>query len=275
MTEYLRPQENFRPPSKNVGHIIQRIVKWYFNPVYIGLENLDKNKPSLYVSNHTLLGLTDGPLYMAKLYHTKGIYLRPLVDKMQRNIPVWRKLMTDFGGVIASKKNCQILMNQKQHILVFPGGTNEAFKNEGEEYKLIWKQRFGFVKIAIENQYPIIPIAGLGGDEIYDIVLDKHHIMDSFLGKWLKSSGFAKKYLKGGENIPPLVKGFHGTFLPKPKKIYYHFGKPIETAQYNGEASKETLKTVRTQVELAIYKGILEMAKLREQHRLERKNRKK
>ncbi len=268
MTKYLRPKDKYRIPNEKTGEVIHRIVKWYFKPEYIGLENLDYNKPALYVSNHTLLGLTDGPLYMAKLLHKKDIYLRPLVDKMQRHIPIWRKLMTDFGGVIATKENCKKLMKQKQHILVFPGGTNEAFKNEGEEYQLIWKERYGFVKMAIENNYPIIPIAGLGGDELYDIILDKEDIMNSFVGKLLKDSGIANKYLKGGENIPPIVAGLGGTFIPKPKRIYYNFGNSIDTSQYNDEVTDEILEKIRLEVELEIYRGIVKMIEYRQKHGL-------
>ncbi|MCT4580176.1 MAG: acyltransferase family protein [Flavobacteriales bacterium] len=268
MTKYLRPKDTYRIPNEKTGEVIHKIVKWYFKPEYIGLENLAHDQPALYVSNHTLLGLTDGPLYMAKLLHKKEIYLRPLVDKMQRHIPIWRKLMSDFGGVIATKENCKELMQQKQHILVFPGGTNEAFKNDGEEYQLIWKERYGFVKMAIENNYPIIPIAGLGGDELYDIVLDKEDIMNSFVGKLLKDSGIAKKYLKGGENIPPIVAGLGGTFLPKPKRIYYNFGKAINTSQYHQKVTDDILEKIRIEVELEIYKGIVKMIEYRQKHGL-------
>lgn len=268
MSKYLRPKDKYTIPHEKAGEVIHKIVKWYFKPEYIGLENLDVNRPALYVSNHTLLGLTDGPLYMAKLLHKKDIYLRPLVDKMQRHIPVWRRLMTDFGGVVATKDNCKKLMEQKQHILVFPGGTNEAFKNGGEEYQLIWKERYGFVKMAIENNYPIIPIAGLGGDDLYDIVLDKEDIMNSFIGKLLKDTGLANKYLKGGENIPPIVAGLGGTFLPKPKRIYYNFGKAIDTSQYDGTVSEDILEKIRLEVELEIYKGFVEMIEFRQKHGL-------
>lgn len=266
MTKYLRPRKNYSTPNEKTGEVIQRIVNWYFHPEYIGLENLSQDAPGLYVSNHTLLGLTDGPLYMAKLLYKKDIYLRPLVDKMQRHIPIWRKLMTDFGGIIATKANCRKLMEQKQHILVFPGGTNEAFKKEGEAYQLIWKKRYGFVQLAVENGYPIIPISGLGGDELYDIIWDKEDIMNSFIGRFLKSTGIAKKYLKDGENIPPLVAGLGGSILPKPKKIYYHFGKPISTKEYNGVVNDDILEKIRLEVELAIYKGILEMVEYRKSH---------
>jgi hypothetical protein len=87
--------------------------------------------------------------------------------------------------------------------------------------------------------------------------------MNSFIGKLLKNTGIAKKYLKGGENIPPIVAGLGGTFLPKPKKIYYHFGKPISTKEYKGLVTDDILEKIRLEVELAIYKGILEMIEYR------------
>lgn len=263
MSHFLSAKDPFTPPSKIEGDIVETILEWYFRPKYFGLENLKSNEGALYVSNHTLLGITDGPMYISKLYKEKDIYIRPLVDKMQKDIPIWRKLIQHYGGVIANKKNCEELMKQNQHILVFPGGTNEAFKNDGQEYQLIWKKRYGFVKMAIQNGYRIIPIAGLGGDEIYDILVDKKDIMDSFIGKWIKNNEFANKYLKGGENIPPIIRGLGGSILPKPKRIYYNFGVPIETKQYNGDCNEQILELIRLKVELSIYKGIHQMNEYR------------
>ena len=138
MSEYLKATEFFELPPEKTMDFISKIVNWYFKPQYLGLENLAKNKHGLYVSNHTLLGLTDGPLYMPMLWKEKNIYLRPLVDKMQKDLPLWRSIVTDIGGVNGSKENCERLMEFKQHILVFPGGTNEISKIKGEEYKLKW-----------------------------------------------------------------------------------------------------------------------------------------
>lgn len=269
MSDYLKANEFFELPPEKTMDFIAKIVNWYFKPKYLGLENLAKNKPSLYVSNHTLLGLTDGPLYMPMLMKEKDIYLRPLADKMQKNLPLWRSIVTDIGAVEGSRENCDRLMQFKQHILVFPGGTNEILKIKGEEYKLKWQERFGFVKLAIENKYPIIPISSLGGDEIYDIIFDKKEIMESKLGTWLKDTGIADKYLRGGSIIPPILKGVGPTLIPKPQPIFYAFGKPIETKQYKGDSSKENLKEVRDLVEKTIYAGIKELTTLRDDNKEE------
>jgi len=265
MSDYLKPNEFFQTPPKKTVDFLAKIVNWYFQPHIIGLENISKKQFGLYVSNHTLLGLTDGPLYIPRLIDDKEIYLRPLVDRMQKEIPLWRSIVTDYGAVEGSRANCERLMAFKQHILVFPGGTNEICKVKGEEYKLQWQERFGFVKMAIENNYPIIPISSLGGDEIYNIIFDKKDIMESKLGSWLKDTGIADKYLKGGSIIPPIIRGVGPTLIPKPQPIFYAFGKPIDTSKYNGEATAKNLKEVRDNAEKAIYKGMKKLVKLREE----------
>ncbi len=40
------------------------------------------------------------------------------------------------------------VMQQGYSILVFPGGGREVLKRKGEAYQLIWKQRYGFLKLA-------------------------------------------------------------------------------------------------------------------------------
>ena len=42
--------------------------------------------------------------------------------------------------------------------------------NTREKYQLIWKERLGFAKLAIEYGYPIIPFAAVGAGDAYDIV---------------------------------------------------------------------------------------------------------
>ena len=102
MSKYLNTNDNYSPPPKNIIHFLAGFARLYFQPEYLGLSNLSENKPAIYVSNHTLLGLTDGPLYIPKIYEEKNIYLRVLVDNMHLSLPIWRSIMTDLGAVTAS-----------------------------------------------------------------------------------------------------------------------------------------------------------------------------
>ena len=50
-------------------------------------------------------------------------------------------------------------------MLVFPGSGREVTKRKGEAYKVIWKERTGFARMAIEHGYPITPFASVGPEE--------------------------------------------------------------------------------------------------------------
>jgi 1-acyl-sn-glycerol-3-phosphate acyltransferase len=202
-------------------------------------------------------------LYISKVYEDKNIYLRVLVDNMHKSIPLWRSIMTDLGAVTGSREHATELMENKQHILVFPGGANEVCKTKDMTYKLDWKERYGFVKMAIDNEYPISPIASLGGDELFDILADKDDLKDSKFGGWLKDKGILDKYFKGGDIIPPFVKGIGPTLFPKPKRIYYKFCEPIPTKQLKKNSSQKNLKAIRKLVEASIYDGLDELRELR------------
>jgi 1-acyl-sn-glycerol-3-phosphate acyltransferase len=263
MSDYLETNDKFAPPPKDIIKFIAKFATWYFDPQFVGMDKLNKDHPALYVSNHTLLGITDGPLYIPKIYEDKNIYMRVMVDNLHKSVPLWRSVLTDLGAVTGSREHATKLMNHKQHILVFPGGANEVCKTKDTAYKLDWKERYGFVRMAIENNYPIAPIASLGGDDLFDIIADKDDLKGSMLGGWLKDNGILDKYFKGGENIPPLVKGIGPTLIPKPKRIYYKFCQPIPTAQLKQDSSDKNLKAIRKLVEASIYEGLDELRALR------------
>lgn len=263
----LEPASRFTPPPLKSVKAANRLARFYFNPQFQGLENVDPLKPALYVCNHTLYGMLDGPLLYEKLYEDKGIVLRALGDHFHYKIPVWGKLLTRGGSVEGTRENCSRLMEQGEHILVYPGGGREVAKRKGEQYKLTWKTRTGFAHMAMKYQYPIIPIAALGADDALDIVADAYDFMQNPLGRWLLKHD-KHNTLRKGEIIMPLCKGVGPTILPRPEKFYFSIGKPIDTTVYLGmENDKEMQWQLRYKAMQAI-EG--ELSKLREVRKRDR-----
>jgi len=56
-------------------------------------------------------------------------------------------------------------MGERATVLVFPGGAPEVNKRRGEKYQLMWKERIGFARLAIQYSYPIVPFAAVGAEE--------------------------------------------------------------------------------------------------------------
>lgn len=239
-------------------------LRWYFAPEYLHLERVDPRRPTLFVGNHSVYGVLDVLLFADGLYRERGVVLRSLADRNHFKVPVWREFVAQTGAVLGTRANCAALMRRGEHILVFPGGAREAFKHKGEAYQLIWKERFGFVQLAIEHGYTITPYATAGAEEAFDVLLDSSDYMNTPLGRYLERTGIADRYLRGGDEFPPLVRGLGLSALPRPEKMYFSIGRPIGMARYQGqEDDPEVLRRVRSRVARSVEQLIAELRVLR------------
>ena len=257
---------SFSPASKTFVRTFMAPFKFYFDPQFYGLDELDVSRPAVYVSNHTVLGVLDGFPFASELYLRKGIMLRALADSNHFKIPVWREVISkNFGVVEASRKNCALLMQQGESMAVYPGGTREICKKKGEEYILKWQDRKGFVRMAMEYGYDIIPVAAVGAEEAFTIIRDANDILNSPLGKFLKFIGVAEAYFKNGELMPPVVRGIGNTILPRPAKLYFSFGKRISTAKLKSKfEDAETQNIIKKKVEDSLHKQFTELFEIRD-----------
>jgi 1-acyl-sn-glycerol-3-phosphate acyltransferase len=127
-------------------------------------------------------------------------------------------------------------------------------KNKGEEYRLVWKNRTGFARMALEQGYDIIPFAAVGADDTYRIRYDANDFNASRVGRLLRRSGITDRYLRGGDAFAPLATGLAGTPLPRPERFYFAFGERISLAPLQARAGETEVQwQVREQVANRIY----------------------
>ncbi len=232
--------------------IINAVQRRLFDYEFLGLEHLDKRKPSLLVGNHSIFAY-DVAFLLVELKLQKDIQLRALGDRIHDKIPYWRDLLENYGVVPATPENCTRLMAAKEHILVFPGGAREALKGRGEEHRLFWKKRTGFARMAVANKYPITPFFVYGADLGYDILWDYSRMKKNrILAPLFKKQSRLNALLRDGELFPPLAVGRYNTLLPKKTPMIFKFGKPISTRKYKGATDPDTLWEVRERVEDAV-----------------------
>lgn len=254
----------FQPPS--VAQIRRQLAfqRFWFQPQYYGMEHLDINRPALYVGNHTIYGVFDAPLMLLGAYEQKGIFFRSLGDHFHFKVPGWREALIKAGAVPGTPENCSTLMNDGQHIIVFPGGAREVMKNRGEEYTLVWKRRTGFARMAMQHGYDIIPFTAIGADDIYKIRYDSQSFQQSLLGKLATQTGVMDTLFRGGDTMGPIVSGIAGTSMPRPEKMYFMFGERIPTKHLQERFNDKGAQwQVRHQVEAAIYRQMDELFAIR------------
>ena len=239
---------NFKPVPKQVARTFMKPITTLLQTECHGLENVPPggdgssssrtSQASLFVMNHSLMGLEMAP-FVNTLYQEKDIFVRGLADHFHFASPHGHVLREVFGAVDGTRENVDILMSHNQNVLVYPGGGHEILKHSSvPKCKLLWKERLGFARMAIKYGYPIIPCAAVGTEDMLDIMCD---IPIDFIRKDLSL---------------PVV-----SFNPKKlQNIYFWFGTPISTTQYNGDYTNDTYaKQVRDQVKSAVELGIQQM----------------
>jgi 1-acyl-sn-glycerol-3-phosphate acyltransferase len=230
--------------------LLLRPLQFITRPVSYGLENIPRRQPCLFVGNHTLFSL-DVPILVAELYTKRGIVTRSLGDHVHFKIPFWRALLTRFGVIDGTRENCARLMAAGESVLVFPGGAREVFKHKGEKYQLLWGERLGFARMAIQYRYPIVPFAAVGVEDAWDIVLEGDAWLPNAARPLLARLGIRT------DTFIPFVKGIGPTPLPRPERLYFSFARPIETLPYKGRhTDTAACAAVRDRTKRAIETGI-------------------
>jgi 1-acyl-sn-glycerol-3-phosphate acyltransferase len=148
-------------------------------------------------------------------------------------VPFLRKLAAASGVVDGTPENVDTLLEGDQLVLVLPGGLREAMKPSALRYRLLWGRRYGFVRAALRNQAPIVPLACVGADEMFE----------------LAGNAFARgKRLLGRFAVPlPLPVWSH--VVPWLRPLTYRFGEPIQPELLAGETEEHATRRIRREVE--------------------------
>ena len=112
-----------------------------------------------------------------------------------------------------TRDNVRALMRDRQTILVFPGGSREVNKRRGQQYQLLWRERVGFARLAIEHGYPIVPFAAVGVDDMLDVIIDQNTPIYGQLAR-----GYEKLM---GFPVPPIVRGIGPTPIPRLRSLVF------------------------------------------------------
>src|SRR4051812_8602576 len=132
-----------------------------------GMEHLPAGR-GLIVANHAFGW--DVVFAMAAVWREQRRPVWVLGEHLWWKVPFVRRLAAGIGTVDGTPENVDRLLAQDQLVMVLPGGLREAVKPRELRYQLLWGQRYGFIHAAIRNQAPIIPLASVGTDELFDFV---------------------------------------------------------------------------------------------------------
>ncbi|MGA7123137.1 MAG: lysophospholipid acyltransferase family protein [Polyangiaceae bacterium] len=184
----------------------------YFRTEVHGIENAPAGRVLL-VANHSGQLPIDGALLGAAMFMDAEPprIIRAMVEKWAVSLPFVSLAFTRVGQVVGVPENAKRLLSQGEALLVFPEGARGIAKTFDRRYKLA-EFGLGFMRLAIETDTPVVPIAVIGGEEQYISVAN----LES-LAKLLHVPAFPiipQLFLPGGQ-------------LPLPTKYRIWFGEPM------------------------------------------------
>jgi 1-acyl-sn-glycerol-3-phosphate acyltransferase len=210
-------------------------------PYVSGLDTLPADGRFLLVGNHTQFVGGEVLLVPHFVRRAIGTRVRPLADRRFAQRPGFAyDVVTAYGGVVGAPETARELMRHNETILVFPGGGREIAKFKGEEYQLNWRGRSGFARIAVENDYPIVPVGLVGGDDVFKSLVTR----DSALGRL--STTISTRLSGEPDMAMPLMRGIGPTFIPRPQRMYLGFGEPIDTKKPRNVSTEKWVESIKT-----------------------------
>ncbi|MBM4356711.1 MAG: acyltransferase family protein [Deltaproteobacteria bacterium] len=167
--------------AARIEGFVTRIAPWlrrYFRAEVRGLERIPEGA-GIYVGNHNGGAVTpDAYLFGSAVYEARGLADLPyaLAHDIIVTWPLLRQFFVPFGAVRASHENASRLCRAGKKLLVYPGGDAEAMRPFRDRNRIVFGARRGYVKLALRNQVPIIPVVSHGAHSTA-VILDD--------GKWL------------------------------------------------------------------------------------------
>ncbi|HKP56469.1 MAG TPA: lysophospholipid acyltransferase family protein [Polyangiales bacterium] len=217
---------------------------WFRTEVH-DVENVPTGR-ALIVSNHSGQIPLDGvviALCMA-LDSDKPRFPRAMLERFVATLPFFSVWFPRVGQVLGTPENARHLLEKEEALIVFPEGVKGIAKTYSDRYKLA-PFGPGFMRLALETQSPIVPVAVIGAEEQYPSVTDLKPLAR----------------LLGLPALPIVPQLFMGWWLPLPTKYRVYFGEPLT---FNGDPDdddatiEEKVWVVQATIQSMVNRGLKE-----------------
>jgi 1-acyl-sn-glycerol-3-phosphate acyltransferase len=229
------------------------LASLYFRAEVRGLHNIPEEGGVLLVGNHSGGNLTPDSIVLSLAFNTyfgveRGFY--QLAHNLVVSMP-HLAFMRKFGTVAANRDNAHEALAGGNALLVYPGGDYEVHRPTWESAKVDFDGRKGFIRLALEEDVPIVPVVSIGGQETA-LFLSR--------GEWLAKllrldKMFRLKVLPISLALPwGLNIGDMFSHLPLPAKITVEVLKPIDLRKEFGDDPDidEVYERITTRMQAAL-----------------------
>jgi len=194
------------------GRAVSTGLLRYFHAHLENGERIPRQGGALVVSNHAAFGI-DAFVLAAIVLRDTDRYVRFLVERNLSKLPPIGAFFRAVAVLPGTKDAAVQALRGGELVGVYPGGIDESLKLSRDRHRLLWGRRDGFAKVALRARAPIVPIAGIGIDDMYTVVAREPWVGRAVLGS-------ARYDL-------PIAFGAFGTPLPRRARMRFVVCAPI------------------------------------------------
>jgi 1-acyl-sn-glycerol-3-phosphate acyltransferase len=139
----------------------------WFRAEVRNLGNIPERGPVLMVGNHSGGNITPDTHVLTLAFSTYFGVERPFYQ-LAHNLVVASpigQILRKYGTVSASHENAEKALRFGAAVLVYPGGDWEVHRASWRGNRVDFAGRRGFVRLALRNDVPIVPVVSIGGQE--------------------------------------------------------------------------------------------------------------
>uniref|UniRef100_A0A1L8DYJ6 Putative phosphate acyltransferase n=1 Tax=Nyssomyia neivai TaxID=330878 RepID=A0A1L8DYJ6_9DIPT len=200
----------------NVGRKIVSAVwdahAWLYHGYEVnGLHHLPAEGPALIVYYHGAVPI-DMYYFVARVLLAKDRLIYTVADRFLFKIPGWGIISDACKVSPGTIQSCTATLRDGNLLAISPGGVYEAQFGDNC-YELLWKNRIGFAKVALEARVPIIPMFTQNLREAFRSV----GIMRRWLIKFYNATHIPLRPIYGG--FPVKLRTFLGPPIPYDPKM--------------------------------------------------------
>ena len=149
------------PSNRSLAYLLHR-------PKVRGMENIPAQGPVLLVGNHSGgTMIIDTFVFSYAFYTHFGPERRfhQLAHDVAVKVPGVAALLRRYGTLPASHEYAERALEAGAAVLVYPGGDFESFRPSWHSDQIEFGGRSGFIRLALSQDVPIVPVVAIGGQE--------------------------------------------------------------------------------------------------------------
>ena len=215
--------------------LLKPFLRAYFRPVILGLDRVPEG-PALYVGNHNGIISLDSLTFFGEVLEARGIENVPygLGHEVTMSLPGANQLYAPLGVIRASHGNAHRVFAAGGKVMVYPGSDYDAYRAYRDRDRVIFGPRRGYIRLALRERVPIVPVITAGAHEVCIILDDGQRIARALrLDKLLRAKAWPITL-----SIPwGLTVGPPQLFFPLRTRFYQEALAPIVFKQAGPEAA--------------------------------------